>query len=199
MNKRVRKARKYFPELNQKFGRMTLIEIIAPEDPYRFTRYRCLCDCGTEKFVTISRLYSGRVVSCGCSTRDRAVVLGKNNRLKEGNSTENSLLSGYKYAAKKRDLAFDLTKEEAHKLFLGDCYYCGIHPSRTAQYETCVESFTFNGIDRVDNALGYTLTNCVSACTTCNKAKNSMSIAEFHEWIKQCYNHIIKNQGNFVL
>lgn len=34
----------------------------------------CVCDCGTEKFVRLSHLKSGRVVSCGCHRRETAIA-----------------------------------------------------------------------------------------------------------------------------
>ena len=43
--------------------------------------------------------------------------------------------------------------------------------------------FTYNGIDRVDNALGYTTGNVVPCCKQCNHAKSDMPYADFMAWI----------------
>lgn len=63
----------------------------------------------------------------------------------------------YKRNAPKRGLAFELTFEQFKVMFEGNCHYCGDHSCR--------------GIDRVDNAIGYTVSNSVGCCATCNKMK----------------------------
>jgi hypothetical protein len=42
-----------------------------------------------------------------------------------------------------------------------------------------------NGIDRADNALGYTVENSVSCCKICNIAKRDLTIEEFIFWGKR--------------
>lgn len=176
---------------------MTIIAIVPPSNEINITRYLCRCDCGIEKFAILHRLYSGRTVSCGCFQKEQATALGKNNKLKEGNSKENCIISAYKYVAKKNQLDCTLTKEEFHNFFISNCYYCGISPHRTAQSKGYVSSFTFNGIDKVNPNKGYTLENCVPCCTECNKAKNNMSVEEFKTWIIRLYINFIKNKGTF--
>jgi len=45
----------------------------------------------------------------------------------------------------------------------------------------------YNGIDRVDNAIGYLTDNCVACCKVCNRAKLQMSKNEFFDHIKKIY------------
>jgi len=47
-----------------------------------------------------------------------------------------------------------------------------------------------NGIDRIDNHLGYTLANSTTACRFCNSAKSIMSVDYFKAWVKQVYKHL---------
>lgn len=75
----------------------------------------------------------------------------------------------YKREARKRMYSWDLTDEQASRLFMGQCHYCGKHAS--------------NGIDRVDNSKGYFLENCVSCCSACNFMKGSMDLEEFIDHI----------------
>jgi hypothetical protein len=56
---------------------------------------------------------------------------------------------------------FKLTFEEFKKLVSSPCNYCKIYNAEEA-----------NGIDRVNNDLGYTKENCVSACWKCNRIKH---------------------------
>ena len=44
--------------------------------------------------------------------------------------------------------------------------------------------FNYNGIDRVDNKIGYTLKNCVTCCKYCNNAKKDNDVDEFKEWLE---------------
>jgi hypothetical protein len=72
----------------------------------------------------------------------------------------------------------DLTVEEVKRLVKGHCHYCGTAPSprvvsKSRRYED------LNGIDRVDSSLGYTIANCVSCCSMCNKMKMDIGQAEF--------------------
>jgi hypothetical protein len=93
----------------------------------------------------------------------------------------------YKRTAKFRSISFDLDLEEFRALTAGHCYYCGRPPSffcRTAGGE-CL----WNGIDRVDNALGYLIENVVTCCAACNLAKRDMPQREFFELVRRIATH----------
>ena len=44
-----------------------------------------------------------------------------------------------------------------------------------------------NGIDRINNSVGYTEKNSVPCCGTCNVAKGQMTLAEFKLWIARIH------------
>lgn len=44
-----------------------------------------------------------------------------------------------------------------------------------------------NGIDRVDNSLGYILSNVVSCCKICNYMKKDLSEQEFQDQCERVY------------
>ncbi len=71
----------------------------------------------------------------------------------------------YKRSAKDNNRVFELTNDQIVGFFMDDCYYCGEEP---------IIGVNLNGIDRKNNNLGYTLDNCVTACTTCNYMKSSI-------------------------
>jgi 5-methylcytosine-specific restriction endonuclease McrA len=50
--------------------------------------------------------------------------------------------------------------------------------------------FIYNGLDRIDSNLGYSVANCVPCCTKCNYAKGNMTLLEFKEWLSKAYNHM---------
>lgn len=77
-------------------------------------------------------------------------------------------MSSYKCQAKNRGYSFDLTKEEFESFWQQPCNYCG-------------GSIATIGIDRVDNTIGYTLDNCVSCCSRCNRMKLEISEEEWYD------------------
>lgn len=63
-------------------------------------------------------------------------------------------------AKKRKDKEFRLSFDEFTKLVNSACHYCGHKVDNEV-----------NGIDRVDNDLGYIASNCVSCCKKCNRIK----------------------------
>jgi len=83
-------------------------------------------------------------------------------------------------SAKKKGYDFNLSKEEFIFLIGGNCYYCGTKPETSISGR---HEIIKNGIDRLDNGLGYTRSNVVSCCQVCNYAKNNMTVEEFRSWL----------------
>jgi hypothetical protein len=79
-------------------------------------------------------------------------------------------LKQYQADAKKRGLEFLLDPRLFEDLVKDNCFYCGAAPT------------PINGVDRVDNSLGYFLGNVVTACRMCNRAKDTHSKKHFEEW-----------------
>jgi len=108
------------------------------------------------------------------------------NRLPDGEASCNSVYDNYIQNSKRRGLSFELTKEEAKSLFTSNCYYCGVEPSKFRQPKNRIRSgFMYNGIDRVNNEIGYTADNCVTCCFVCNRMKYILSQKEFLEHISR--------------
>ncbi len=58
-------------------------------------------------------------------------------------------------------------------------------------HPTGAEPAQYNGLDRVDNALGYTPTNVVACCGLCNWIKRDLSQAQFLAAVARIYHHSI--------
>lgn len=154
--------------------------------------WRCLCDCGKESTVRGSALKTTK--SCGCLARERATRVARMNfagrwgqAIGEERPSAWALLKHYEDGAKARSLPFELSFDDFVELTKGDCFYCGAEPHRSYRGNRTSGRYTYNGIDRCDNALGYIKGNVVSCCFTCNSAKHTMSLAEFYAWIKRIY------------
>jgi len=103
------------------------------------------------------------------------------NRLAYGESSFYALLAGYKKSAANRSMEFTLSDEQFLQLTVCDCHYCGVEPSQKFKTSTGFGPYIYNGIDRIDNNIGYVIENCVSCCKKCNFLKRSSTSSEFIE------------------
>lgn len=87
-------------------------------------------------------------------------------------STERTL-NQYKQGAAIRNFTFEISDQEADILFRSRCGYCRYQPENR-----------FNGIDRIDNKLGYVSGNVVACCLWCNRAKGRNSVSVFLKWLE---------------
>lgn len=142
----------------------------------------CLCDCGKITQTRLSRVVSGFTKACrSCSAKTRKERF----HLPSGESAFRRVLRNYRQSAQKRGLVFLLSQEQTKKLFLGTCFYCGKPPSKVFQLPRLFGKFTYNGIDRVNNDMGYQEYNCVSCCEACNFLKKDRPLPDFLKLIRQ--------------
>ena len=73
-------------------------------------------------------------------------------------------------SAKRRGYQLTITEEEYRKLIQLNCHYC--------DNSLCKE--TGSGMDRIDNNVGYVLTNVVPCCTVCNLGRGDRF--SYEEW-----------------
>jgi len=169
----------------RRFGKLLVSNESArfPSGKSYVTKWKCFCDCGQERWIQHSSLLAG-TRSCGCYARKR---VSEANSLEPGLAASRCIYWQYKLRAKRKGLDFDLTFEDFIGLCNKPCFYCGAIKSNECIVEGRNGSFLYNGIDRVDNCLGYKFENCVTACKICNRAKDIMSKEEFVTWIFQAY------------
>lgn len=80
-----------------------------------------------------------------------------------------------KNGARKRNIDFQLSNEQIINLIMSKCTYC----------ESSYRDGILNGVDRVNNNLGYLPNNSVSCCKWCNSAKSNKTLDEFFSWIEK--------------
>ena len=155
-------------------------------------------NCGCERLKTISeksdklihkRNEQGEIILKRCSRCKEWLSLNefwKNKTCKDGycneckncqNTAKENRYNLYKKNAKSRNLIFEIKKEEFYNLTQQPCVYCG-----------SLENY--NGLDRLNSSIGYTIENVVPCCSICNKMKLDYSKEFFLEHIKK----IIKYQ-----
>lgn len=161
----------------QNFNNWTVIRksYSKPKNQNR-TYWICECKCGKIKSVYANSLKSGKSKSCGC-------IKGK----PEGEAAKKSAYNLYKVGAKQRNLKFDIGLEEFIKLSSKNCYYCNSSPSNLAGSDKNNGKYLYNGLDRVNNTIGYKLDNVVPCCKNCNLAKRELTKKEFLNMIKMIY------------
>jgi hypothetical protein len=76
----------------------------------------------------------------------------------------------YRNNSKVRKIPFHLERSLFEDLITDNCLYCGAEPK------------PINGVDRVNNKIGYVYGNVVTACTKCNFAKRHMGFEEWEAW-----------------
>lgn len=99
------------------------------------------------------------------------------------------IFSNYQFKAKTKNRTFELTREEFIELTSSNCHYCNIEPKQEAGKYKFKNFYLYNGIDRIDNLIGYTKNNCVSCCKVCNRAKNNLTYLEFREYVQRLSKH----------
>lgn len=153
----------------RKFGRLTAVRREFRQLKRRQSGWICTCECGRERWVSTTNLVQGKTVSCGVCVKQ---IPGAAFR---------ETLRNYKQGAKKRGYDFLLTDDECRQLFSQECFYCGAKPANiaTAHWMHNPEIFIYQGIDRLNNEIGYVKNNCVSCCYICNKAKGDRTAGNF--------------------
>lgn len=144
----------------QRIGNLTVIEQAGTIKRTNSApaKWKCRCDCGNITIVEGTSLRRGSTKSCGCASRVYK---------KQGISGYDGVrLSNYKNGARSRDIPIELTDQEALNLMHKPCYICGKEPP----------THGLNGIDRLDNSLGYTTTNSYPCCKKCNNLKGGITM-----------------------
>lgn len=105
--------------------------------------------------------------------------MSANNTLPSGEASFNLLYATYRWHAEKRQLPFELDKDDFKSLTSDLCFYCGKKPEQVFHGSSCKTAYTYNGIDRQNNQFGYTHKNSVSCCGVCNDMKRTRTVEEF--------------------
>lgn len=180
-------VRPIIEETGNRYGHWTVLGRAKNQRGKQFSFWTCKCDCGVVRDVNGSELRSGRSKSCGCSAKEKTT-------LPDGHASRKMIYHRYRNGARRRHIAFNLTEDQVYELLDQNCYYCGAQPHRTYTNPSCNGGYTYNGIDRVDNAIGYNPENVVPCCFECNQAKGTMTVEEFEDWIERVYHHTCKSR-----
>jgi len=175
----------------KRFGRLLVLNQTEPKryKTGNHSRWLCLCDCGNTPTIFGNSLRRADTKSCGC-------LKIETNQRNPGQSGLSDVYSNYKKNARIRNLEFSITKLEFSEISKKNCYYCGGQPSNTniVHYDRPKQSqdhekYIYNGLDRIDNNLGYILSNIVPCCKKCNFMKWNLNSDEFITHIRKISYH----------
>ena len=166
----------------QRFGHWLVLERASRRNNQGEILWHCVCDCGNHVDAAGVDLRRGRSRQC-------RACQGKQYRLPAGEAAFRKLWRDYKNRALLHSLEWNVTQDQFRELSQQLCFYCGGAPAQLASRPESGSTFTYNGLDRRDNSLGYTLENVVPCCKHCNLAKNTMSVEEFREWARRLCDH----------
>jgi len=156
------------------FGKLKVLKLLEKNSKSNGKQghlYLCECiDCKKEYKIRATALKRKKFLGCRCDP-DK-----KSSKIKTYNS--------YKSNAKNRNLKFSLNFRDFVFLCEKKCFYCGSIESNNSKSSN-LNIWKRNGLDRIDNRLGYTKNNVCTCCKTCNWMKNKLSQTDFLNHIKK--------------
>jgi hypothetical protein len=160
--------------VERRFGTLT---VLCPGDLHIGPHHRsstsiCICDCdrlppGHTVTIRNTNLLTGNTTSCGAA-------------LPPGVEADNRAVTHIKLSAEIRGIPMKLTDAEIRQFIAAPCLYCG----RTRVNKSLsrhAPHIGWNGIDRLDNNLGYIKGNCAACCGIHNQMKEKMTYDQFIE------------------
>ena len=101
---------------------------------------------------------------------------------------ENSLIREYKHSAKQRNITYSLSDNLLLQLVKDPCNYCNSEPFKPHREDN---NFLYNGLDRINNNIGYLESNVVPCCFICNKMKGVLNEGKFMEHLNKIFTRIL--------
>ena len=180
--------------ISKSFGNIKVLEEAEPficKSGNKRRRVLGQCSCGKLKIFSITDLIRGHSKSCGCLAR-KLLSDRRKKDIELGGlvKARYKVYQSYIRTAKKRNYEFSLSYSQFEDLTSKNCAYCGIEPSCVFYNRNKTESCLYNGIDRINNKIGYTIFNCITCCNNCNWSKKQRTFVEFKDWIKRVYLHL---------
>ena len=163
---------------DQKFEKLKVIDFAYIKDSQSY--WECLCECGNKKIICGKILKRG-LKSCGC-------LRNLPSRTWKGyEDISGAYWYSIKDGAKKRNIFFNLSIEDAWNLFEKQqrkCSISGVDLKFVRKYSTKDRYEQTASLDRINSDKDYTLDNIHWVHKIINQMKWDMNLLEFKNW---CY------------
>jgi hypothetical protein len=174
---------------NTKFGRLLTIDVAGKTDDGHYL-WNCICECGNNFVGNSKTLLSGLTKSCGCLSSEITTQRNKENALPYTQASFNEIYSKYKSKSKKRGISFDISKEDFKLLVSSNCYYSDLPPNQKFTNKNKASGeYLYNGLDRIDSNLGYTIDNVVPCVGWLNSMFKDRNVLERINQVKNILDH----------
>lgn len=185
-------AKHAFIEVGRTFYFWTVIGEPVKKATSNSWHYPVVCVCGSTSLIPVGSLVRGVSTMC----HNCAVKVKSKPRLSPEKVLLNAVVTDYKKSSKRRGLNFSLEDEDFLNLIFQDCFYCGRKPSNSQTDRGGRELPQYNGLDRVNNAIGYQRDNVVTCCRWCNEAKRAKTTEEFLGWVAGLCSNFERTQSS---
>lgn len=139
----------------------------------------CCKELSVDNFIGELSLFTK---TCKVCRTDNKLQDSRRDREHRNSTVRNNIIPQFRTyikGANERKLEFNLTIQEYASLVKKPCCYCGT-----------IQERGFNGLDRKDSSIGYSIENCESCCQICNYMKGPLSVGVFIKRIE----HILTYQ-----
>jgi len=163
--------------IGHRYGKLTVISRAPNSTTTHGARWNCRCDCGTDVVVFGRNLTTGMSRSCGCS-RGR----GTASKFWRGTGEiSRSYWSRTERGAKTRSISFEISIEDAWKLFLYQGRRCALTglPLVFGALHRISGPLGTASLDRIDSQRGYTSNNVQWVHKDVNNMKQGLPEVEF--------------------
>ncbi len=171
--------------LNNKYKNYTVLNYSHSFNRHRY--FDCQCKCGAIRKVNDFTLIYGKAVGCGKCVRTTP---------KESEAI-NGLYAAYRSRAARRKIAFDLTIDQFKELTKMNCHYTGLPPSFI--FKKRYSTYVYNGLDRIDSSIGYTLDNIVPCNGNINQMKMDLPYNDFIELCALIIKHTSEKSKDIIV
>ena len=158
----------------RRYGKLVAIKYTGKRQNNKKRIWEFACDCGVITEKVMEKVIKGWTKSCGCLKSTRTPI--------------RSLIHSVYYECYADG---DLTESQFITLASLPCTYCLAPPSNTRFHRNHKDvSFTYNGLDRLDNTRSHDYDNLVPCCFSCNDIKSNYTLEEFFNKITKIYNNM---------
>lgn len=183
--------------IGKTFNNIQILSFSHVKNSRRYYNIKCLncnniSDMRSDRFLGTQKLNT-------CSICRQTNAISQSKQRASPDTVYKTLYAHYRQGSLSRNFIFSITLEQFKNIITKNCHYCGSEPVVTNSSKRINKTdipVKNNGVDRINNSLGYILENCVPCCKICNIMKNNHSSENFLNHIKKIY---IYNEGSTTI